>query len=233
MELRGLFIMTVKLFLLGMPGSGKSTTFRHIESFVKRKYRHISIVRIKDYSILRTMAEEDTEERNFCNVHPKGFDIKNLAILDDVLRQLAKQANALTATEQQTDVVVIEFSRNDYRKAFRQFESAFLQDAYFLFLEADLDICRKRIRDRANRWESDDDHDVSDHILESYYGEGSKYDIYSCLDKVDKQHIRLLSNNASFPNIEEEINNFVEFVFEQTGIDEVKLTYNILNCNGK
>lgn len=219
--------MAVKLFLLGMPGSGKSTTFRHIENFVKGKYRDRSITRIKDYTILRKMAEEDTEERNFSNVHPKGFDIKNLDVLDDALHQLAELAYKLIDTAQKVDVIVVEFSRNDYQRAFKQFEPIFLQDAYFLFLETDVSICRQRISNRANNWKSDDDHDVSDYILEFYYSSGSQYDIYSSLHNVDQQHIRSLSNNDSFPNIEEEINSFVEFIFEETVIDEISSTYSI------
>ena len=46
------------------------------------------------------------------------------------------------------EIVLIEFSRNDYEKAFQQFSREFLQDAYFLYLNVDLEICKRRIRER-------------------------------------------------------------------------------------
>jgi len=60
--------MTVKVFILGRPGSGKSTAARRIAKLVQHK--GWSPVRISDYDILYNMFQR---EKNSPNIELKYF----------------------------------------------------------------------------------------------------------------------------------------------------------------
>ena len=55
----GVQSMLVKLFVFGLPGSGKSTVARHIVDHVQRDYKNWSAQRISDYNILHKMFLQD------------------------------------------------------------------------------------------------------------------------------------------------------------------------------
>src|SRR3982074_3571948 len=81
-----LYFMTVKLFLLGLPGSGKSTVARHIEAYVRD--RSLSAIRISDYAILRKMYEEDSGHKRFMPAEHEGFNVIDLTVCDIALQKL-------------------------------------------------------------------------------------------------------------------------------------------------
>ncbi len=215
--------MAIKLFILGLPGSGKSTTYRYIDSYIKKQYKGRAVIRTKDYTFLSRKCEADAEGRRFRRLHPNGFDILDFTVLDEVLDELAVDAKNLIEVAQESDIIVIEFSRNDYHKSFRQFEQAvpaFLKSAYFLFLEAEVDICEQRIHERVDHWKTDDDHYVSDSIFKIYYNTGNKKNSTSGLDiyeSIESQQVRIIVNNGLFADIQEEVNRFIDSILGQTG----------------
>ena len=68
-----------------------------------------------------------------------------------------------------TELLIIEFSRNDYCEALTFFTSLRLHSAHFLFIHSDIPTCKARINARADHPRTLDDRYVSDYIFEEYY----------------------------------------------------------------
>src|SRR5947208_3252305 len=90
---RGICVMAVKLFLLGRPGSGKSTAARYIELLAAdRKW---SVVSLNDYTFLQEMFRADTQHQQF---RPTGspesdaFDVIDFSVLDRALEKIKHAA---------------------------------------------------------------------------------------------------------------------------------------------
>ena len=77
-----------------------------------------------------------------------GFDVLDLTAFDNALKKLEQVINRHLSSAKQIEIILIEFARNDYQRAFQQFSAEFLQDAYFLYLDADIETCKRRIRER-------------------------------------------------------------------------------------
>ena len=160
--------MVEKLFVLGLPGSGKSTAARYIE-MLARDYNWLPR-RFNDYDILFEMYLADTEGKQFSKAEYNGFDVHEHFVFDEALREIEKkvlQRNKVACDKD--ELIIIEFARNDYSNALGLFSPAFLQDAFFLFLDTDIPTCRIRIKNRSEHPETSDDHYVSEYIFKSYY----------------------------------------------------------------
>src|SRR5260221_7859304 len=161
--------MTMKLFLLGLPGSGKSTVARYIQEYVKKwdwPTSHFS-----DYSFLQEMFRNDIEGKYFNPTKHGGFDVLDLIVCDIALKELEQSVDEHTLTAGSKEIALIEFARNDYHQAFRQFNDSFLRDAYLLYLDTKIDICKQRILDRVAEPATGDDYFVSDYIFDVYYSD--------------------------------------------------------------
>lgn len=203
----------VKLFILGLPGSGKSALARFISTYVQEHQRIPS--RHNDYSILMDMFHRDTAGR-FKPAKPYGFDVLDWDVFDEALQTLEQQVNIYIASLKLDEkrVALIEFSRNNYVHAFQQFDPLFLKDAYFLYLDTELERCKQRISDRAAKPENrEDDYPVSEYIFEKYYCEddwayisGTLEDIYGA----DKDRIWTFNNNHSYDTACMEIEPYIK-----------------------
>lgn len=141
------------LFILGLPGSGKSTAARYIVDH----YKAWSTVRINDYDILYEMSRVDKEGKRFSTTTYDGydgFDVLDHSAFDDALWKLkaivAKQKRLFAKHK----LIIIEFARDDYSKALKRFFPEFLEDtkdAYFLFIDTDILTCKQRIQDRVSK----------------------------------------------------------------------------------
>ena len=115
--------MVVKLFISGLPGSGKSSVARYIRTYLRD--RGWECDHLNDYRILRRMYKDDIAEKQFKPGAHDGFDVHDLSVFDTALKTLACEVRNYTTREQQ--MLSIEFSRNDYRSAFSKFDQRFLQ----------------------------------------------------------------------------------------------------------
>ena len=65
---------------------------------------------------------------------------------------------------------ILELARDDYCKALELFASTPLRNAFFLFIDADVETCKQRIKARVKKDpQAPDDHYVSEYIFEAYY----------------------------------------------------------------
>src|SRR5437762_11241884 len=113
---RKVSFMAVKLFILGLPGSGKSTVARYIAEYARD--RQWSTTHINDYAILYEMFQKDTQGQ-FKPAAYGGFDVHDLIVFDTALRKLEQKVKTHISTAQLEEITLIEFSRNNYEKAFQ------------------------------------------------------------------------------------------------------------------
>jgi hypothetical protein len=213
--------MAVKIFVLGLPGSGKSTVCRRIALYIT-DYPGWSALRINDYHILHEMFQEDTEGKYFRSI-PEfgGFDVVNPIAFDRALQKLEREVKHHISNAKSDKIILIEFARNDYQKAFQQFSKQFLQDAYFLYLSVDLETCKRRIHERISNPISEDDFFVSEYIFSAYYNKDNGQYLPQILERdygVDKQKVKIIDNNCSLQDSTTWIHQFVNTVCDLESI---------------
>ncbi len=205
--------MSAKVFVLGRPGSGKSTAARQVKRFLMQ--REWTAQHINDYEILRKMFLADTQRIRFRPTEHNGFDAIDLTVMDIALHEVeAKVYTCLPSV----NLVTIEFARNDYREALQQFAPSFLKDAYFLFLDADIETCLQRVHERVMHSNSLDDHpSFSDAIFRCYYQKENGAYMAACLQKefgLQKQ-VKVINNTGSLDDFTHNIEQFADEIFRQ------------------
>jgi hypothetical protein len=99
-----------------------------------------------------------------------GFDVLDLDVFDEALQKLHHNIlRRKKLADDGTELLIIEFSRDDYCEALSFFTSLRLHDAHFLFINSSIPICKARIKARADHPRTLDDRYVSDYIFEAYY----------------------------------------------------------------
>lgn len=209
--------MAVKLFSLGLPGSGKSTVARYIHAYAKDY--HWSVAHRNDYAILQEMFLNDTEHK-FKPADVGGFDVLDLTVFDTALKRLEEEAQRYNSDAKSEEIISLEFSRANYEHAFRQFSREFLQDqdTYFLYLAAELNTCKQRISNRAADPLFEDDYPVSEYIFEKYYHQDDGRYLPNILEReyqIDRQQVMIIENNGSLEAVSTEINAFIDFIVSQ------------------
>ena len=211
--------MALKVFVLGRPGSGKSTATHRIAKSAQR--RDLSTTRINDYEILhKWFRQERDHPRNgykyFCPTDHNGFDVIDFSVLPLALQEVEKRVQIHSSSK--VNLVLIEFARDDYCEVLRTFSYNFLHDAYFLFLNAEIDICIQRVHERITYPATPDDHFVSDGIIKSYYHKDNKPYIISQLAQdynLDDKRVRVIDNTVSHDSFLQKIDDFFDFLFSQ------------------
>ncbi len=186
------------VFILGLPGSGKSTAARYIE-MLARDYGRTAYL-LQDYRILYEMFLADREGVRFSSTLYGGFDVHDLSAFDDALRELVRRLQEKEQTSETNEVSIIEFARDDYCKALELFASRSLTNAFFLFVDAEVETCKQRIKARAANPQTPDDHYVSEYIFEAYYSRDHRKYLTlttACLKgrfHIDEKRIKVVDN---------------------------------------
>lgn len=217
--------MSIKLFILGRPGSGKSTACRCVAKFLRQQeqYKGWSTAHYKDYSILYEMFRyeklflnpkkpkqfEATKEHN-------GFDVLDFTVLDTALVKLEKKARE-RSSDKKEEVIIIEFARQDYAEAFKQFSPSFLKDSYFLFIEADVATCLERVKERTINPSTEDDFFVSDLIITKYYDKQIIPTVIKAKngDSIDKNRVETIKSQGSLLAFNERIEDLIQRIIAQ------------------
>ena len=85
--------MAVKLFVIGRPGSGKTTAAHFIAAFMRDSGQ--SVDSINDYDFLKTMFDADKEHNKFLPTELGGFDVLDFSVLDVALQEIEKKVQEL------------------------------------------------------------------------------------------------------------------------------------------
>jgi hypothetical protein len=168
--------MVSKLFLLGRPGSGKSTVRRYVTKIAQQQ--SLSPYPINDDKILRNMCITDVLHTRIRPTEFGGFEVLDFSVLDTALHIIEHRVEKALKKHplELPRIAIIEFARSDYIQALSQFDLDFLKDAHFLILESNVDTCIDRIERRIRRREFDDDIFVPVNIMEGYYQKDSTPD---------------------------------------------------------
>lgn len=163
--------MLVKVFVLGRSGSGKTTAINYIKQLTLDNGYKAFLV--KDYPILYKMFQKDDNHIQFRPADHGGFEVVDFAAFDNALIQVEKLAQEYVqeyaSSSHYEGVVIIEFARRDYQKVLKKFTSAFLQDSYFLFVEAPVETCIERISQRIISPSTPDHHYVPEKKMREYF----------------------------------------------------------------
>ena len=219
--------MFVKVFFLGRPGSGKSTAALHMLDLAKR--RNYSALYMKDYDILYQMFQKDHDCKQFRSTDYDGFDVLDTTVFDTALKKLEEHILAIQDSEE-TQLMVIEFARDDYRVALNLFKPEVLYNSYIFFVDADLQNCIARIHKRAEIPSDLDHHFVSDYVMKTYYYKDN-WMYVSHLLKVDYpffKNVTFIRNTALLSDLLAFVGKFSEMVF-QNDFSQQKEQNNSLN----
>lgn len=195
--------MVTKIFVLGRPGSGKSTIIPLIEEKI-RNGRPVS-----DYSILSGMYLRDNG-RLFEPAVPfrpdLGFNIRKpmtSPVWNIALQELEKQTlQRIRENEMlgRDELPIIEFARRDHREALDQFSPEFLAGSRFLLIEAPVPLCIDRIRSRDGQF-------MGEEIIRGYYG----VDNYPLMKDYRGQKVeRIWNEGLSLEELHKETDRVVE-----------------------
>ncbi len=205
--------MTIKVFVLGRPGSGKSTAARVLNRFFQD--RGCTTRHINDYDILKQMFLADHDHQRFLPTPHNGFDAIDLSVFAVALYEVERLVNFYSPT---TDLITIEFARDDYHEAFQCFTPQFLHDAYVLFMDADLETCLHRVHERTANPQSADDHpSYSDERFRYHYHKDhrsymlneARYDFNFC------KLIKVVENTDSLHSCLHIINLFAHSIWKE------------------
>ena len=223
----------LKVFVLGRPGSGKTTAVNNIIKHVNYVFEHkeeLTIQRFKDYEILYRMFEQDIKhkyqdasKRKFRKAEYGGFDVLDKTMFDVALERLEENVNAFVPSSD-NKIVTIEFARDDYKEALRIFSKDFLKDAHFLFVNCDLEQCMQRIYSRMSNPPKPDFHFVSEYIMHTYYSKENLTYMHHYLknDFPLVRSVETISNTSiSFEEFEERVKVFAKTLVEEISRKEV------------
>ena len=174
--------MLVKVFVLGRPGSGKTTAV--LQMLKEAEKSGLRTFRMKDYEILYRMFKQELQELSYSNHYCKkkfrqtdydGFDVLDHSVFNTALEQLEKNIQAIQRQyNEQNGIITIEFARDNYQDALKRFSSEFLRDAYFFFVETQVEKCIERIYQRVTNPPRPDYHFVSEFIMHTYYSQDNR-----------------------------------------------------------
>lgn len=228
--------MDVKVFVLGRSGSGKTTAIRRIHEIAHQW--GVKTTRVKDYDVLYEMflVDERKQQGRFRRTDFAGFDVLDRTVFDDVLEKIGRSIQGLSSSlaseknGQIEKIITIEFARDNYKHALKKFDKTFLQDAYFFFVEADLDTCMSRIHQRITflingERPIDDCHFVSDYIMQTYFNKDCEEYVSGRLAQdfdLDPEKIIMYRNEGSLEALLQRVDRFMErLVLEATPLSVV------------
>lgn len=192
--------MVRKLFMLGDPGSGKSTIARHIvDHFASQD---VPTQHVSDYVILQDMCRKDTKSQQFQVVKHKGFFVKDCFVYDIALQQLVEQVQEKCSKD--NELIIIEFARSNYVDAFSLISDDFLKNSSFLFLNVAIPTCWERICQRTLSPQFGDDHFVPKDVFKRYTDKDNEHylaQVNSYLvekRRITSSNIKIVVNNASW-----------------------------------
>ena len=159
---------------------------------------------------LEEMSQKDDSKKIFRPSEHGGFDVLDKSVFDDALLVLEKNVQQHATNIEERVFITIEFAREDYEKAFKQFSQAFLQDTYFLFINTDFETCKKRIHERINHRITADDHFISDFALDTYY-----FHQYPPQDEDIMRRLTVIENQGSWGDTIKEINSIVQQILKK------------------
>ncbi len=155
------------ILLLGRPGCGKSAVYNLLVEKFKKENIAKEFERIDDFPILKELLDKDTEFKRHVR-KDGGFAVTDWTIVDEVLQIIDKRIFQKLSPDK---IIFIEFARDNYKNALKNFSEQFLKNAVILYIKVKFEICLQRNEERFKkaREGSLDDHIVPPDLMKSYY----------------------------------------------------------------
>ena len=210
------------MFVLGLPGSGKSTAVHCAQKLAQK--RGWVAKRFCDYDILYELYQLDKKQGGgrFEPTEYDGFDVHELEAFDEALGELnSKVLNWVEEPSNKNKLCIVEFARDDYCTALEAFDPKLLpptRNAYFLFVDADIPTCIRRIHARVAKPNAErtlDDHFVSNYIFNAYYQRDCRRYLESTAFQLSERFHIQENNIQVITNAEETSLNIFEQKVEQ------------------
>jgi hypothetical protein len=154
------------VFLIGRPGCGKSVVFRIIEEELRKKGFKGELKRIDDFPLLKHIFDTDVEQKRHRPAPGGGLKVTDDTVWDDLAKGLNDQALKLQSPDR---LLFIEFSRDDYVRAFKNFSPKILKNSLIVYVDAPFDVCWERNARRVREEKGLDAHLVSREEMEKTY----------------------------------------------------------------
>jgi len=154
------------VFLIGRPGCGKSIVYKLLSEQLRARGYKGELMRIDDFPILKRIFEQDVGQKRHRRFPEGGMKITDDRVWDDLSMALNEQALKLQSPGR---LLFIEFSRDSYVRAFRQFSPEVMRDSVILYIDAPFDLCLERNARRAREEKGLDAHLVSREEMEETY----------------------------------------------------------------
>ena len=154
------------IFLLGRPGCGKSVVFHMLGERLRKEKLASDVMRIDDFPVLKDIVDEDKRFKRHLRKEG-GFEVTDFSMLDDVLKRINDQLKKL---EKYGRVIFVEFSRDNYVRAMKNFDREVLDRSLILYTYTPFDVCLERNVCRFKEGPKGlDDHIVPSDMMHKYY----------------------------------------------------------------
>lgn len=156
----------LKFFLLlGRPGCGKSYLYKNVFIPAFKKKGILKMERIDDFPVLQKLLDRDTKFKRHVR-RDGGFQVTDWSIVDDVLKEMDK---ILRTKEQESKIVMLEFARDNYSKALKNFSDYVRLRSLLIYIWAPFNTCMESNRERFRNKKNVDDHIVPEALMKTYY----------------------------------------------------------------
>lgn len=199
------------VFLIGRPGCGKSVVYRILEEELRARGYGGELKRIDDFPFLKHIFDTDVEHKRHRPAPGGGVKIIDDAVWDDLARALNEQALKL---QDPNRLLFIEFSRDNYVRAFKHFSPKILQNSLVVYIDAPFDLCWERNARRVREEKGLDAHLVSREEMEKTY---ARDDHEELPEHVDVSVLVVKNDSDDFGKLRGELQKVVQKLKETAG----------------
>jgi adenylate kinase family enzyme len=199
------------IFLLGRPGCGKSAVYNKLVKYLKEEKLADDFPRVDDFPKLWKLFQEDVEQKRSRRTEDGGYKVTDDTVWDDLLKELNNDIKNMT---KEGRVIFVEFSRDSYKRAFKNFDKDVLEKAMGIYIDVPFEICWQRNVERHKKAlaEGTDDHLVSKEEMEKTY----KYDDGIEFAKTAPFPVEVIDNSKEGEEfLNEQIKNIIKILKEK------------------
>jgi adenylate kinase family enzyme len=182
------------IFLIGRPGSGKTTAYKLLRNLLQTKVLDIEIMNIDDFSIIQGILERDMRFMRHRRPADGGFEILDSTVYDDALKQINKRLSDMLNDLRNSDhkkLIFVQFARTYYIDAFRLFSPEVIAKSLLIYLNCSFEKCWERNLHRRNE-NNEENHYVPRDVMEHDYFNDDR----PTLEKLGFGEIVVLNNDS-------------------------------------
>ncbi|MGM0442319.1 MAG: hypothetical protein ACQEQC_07860, partial [Elusimicrobiota bacterium] len=111
------------IFLLGMPGCGKSEVYRRLTARLENDGLYKSFPRIDDFPKLWKIFKEDEKTGKWERSRPTddgGYKVTDETVWNDILKEVNKDVLKMQESADEDTIIFVEFSRPNYLHSIKE-----------------------------------------------------------------------------------------------------------------